>query len=281
MKEQPVTDVRLRQFLLGKVDDEERQQIEILFMTDPLSRERVLAAEQDLIEDYLEGGLATADRERFLLLYADTPEERRQLWITKSVKDWAVRESKVTQTGPAPISVWSRLRAGLRLKPVFVIPIAVTSMIAIMVAAVWLNRKTEQENRDHLAVEQELARLNVPSSLRQVPPQTSLELAPVSLRSVERPAELTTRADIKLVELRLLWIQKEQYPTYRAVIRRFGDDESLIIGDLHAETDGGNAIRIRLPAHILTRGVYQIQLIGIAADGATGLTEEYKFTVGG
>ena len=44
MKEESVTDGLLRQFLLGRVDDEERQRIESLFITDPQSRERVLAA---------------------------------------------------------------------------------------------------------------------------------------------------------------------------------------------------------------------------------------------
>jgi len=281
MKEELVTDALLRQFLLGKVDDEERQRIEILFMTDPLSRERILVVEQDLIEDYLEDCLTTEDRERFLLQY-DTPEQRRKLRITKSIKEWGATEAKVTRTGPSRISIWRRLRVGIRLKPVFVIPIAVTSIIAIVVAAVWLNRKTELRNREHLAIQQEVARLNDPSNLREVPPQMlSLKLTPVSVRSLERETELTTVAEIQFVELRLLSLQKELYSTYRAVIRRFDDEDTLTVGDLHAENDGGKAVRIRLPAHMLRRGLYQIHLSGIAADGTTGLVEEYKFTVAG
>ncbi len=261
---------------MGNVDDEERQRIESLFLTDPLSRDKVLAAEQDLIEDYLDDCLTTADKERFLLHYADTPTQRRKLRIGKTIQDWANMEATITPTAPGAISIWSRLRAGMRLKPVFVIPIAVTAVIAIVVAAVWVNRKTEPPGTD-----QELARLNAPSSLREVPPQMSpLELAPVSVRSVESHNELITRSDVRVVELRLLWIQKERYPTYQAVVRRFDDDKSFNLRNLQPENNGGHKIRIRLPAQILTRGLYQILLSGVAADGTVSASEEYTLTVG-
>lgn len=278
MREEAVTDELLRQYLLGNVDDEERLRIERLFITDPVSRERLLAIEEDLIEDYLEDSLTKADRERFLSQFAQTPEQQQKLRITKSIKDWAVREGLVTQTGPA--TIWSRLRTRLSLKPLVVIPIAVTIVIAIVVAAVWLQGKREQ--RRHLAIEQELARLNSPASLREVPPDMVLfELSPVTLRSVEPQSELESRAGIELVELRLLWVQKEPYATYQAEVSRVGDDRSFMIRDLEAENDQGYAIRIRLRVDMLGRGLYQIQLTGIAADGVQGQREDYSFTVGG
>ena len=62
MKEESITDALLREFLLGKINDEERERIEDLFLTDSQTKERVLALEQDLIEDYLENSL-TAGRQ--------------------------------------------------------------------------------------------------------------------------------------------------------------------------------------------------------------------------
>jgi hypothetical protein len=280
MKEETVTDALLREFLLGKVNDEDRERIESLFLTDSQTRERVLVAEQDLIEDFLEDSLTTADRERFVSLYAQTAEQRRKLRITKSIKDWAISEPALPQTIPANVSGWSRLRSWLRLNPVFVIPVAVTAMIAIVVAAVWLNNRAELRNR-RLAIEQELAQLNAPSSLRGVPPQmVSFDLSPVAVRGIEQQKEITTRDDVRIVELRLPWIQKERHSTYQAEVRRVDDDESFTIRNLQAETDGRNVIRIRLPAHILRRGHYQIRLRGIA-DGSASYPEEYSFAVGG
>ena len=109
MNEESVTDAELRQFLLRNVDKNERQRIESLFVTNSLLRGKVLAAEQDLIEDYLEDSLNTADKEKFIGQYADTRAQRRKLRITKSIKDWAIL------AGAAKISGWGRLRGRLRL----------------------------------------------------------------------------------------------------------------------------------------------------------------------
>jgi hypothetical protein len=280
MKEETVTDAALRQFLLGDVDDEERQRIESLFVTDALSKERILTAEQDLVEDYLEDSLTAADKEKFLSRYGSTPTQRRKLRITKSIKDWAVGENKVAATGPSVTSFWGRLSARLGLKPMFVIPIAATAVIAIVIALVWLNSRNEERNRQ-AALNQELARLNEPASLREAPTGLLLlTLRPGSVRGVEAQRELVKASDTQTVELRLVWTQKEHYPGYRAIVRRVSSNKSFTPPVLRAENDG-NTIRLRIPAHLLTRGVYQVELTGIAANGLTSPTEEYQFTVSG
>lgn len=278
MKEEPITDALLRQFLLGKVNDDERQQIESLFITDSSMRERVLAVEQDLAEDYLEDSLTPEDKEIFLARYASTPEQQRKLRITKSIKDWAVTNAAAGMRTPGATSGWSRLLDRLRLKPIFLVPIAVTLLIAVVISVVWLNSRRELRNR-HLALEQELASLNSPASLRETLPQmTALELAPVSLRSGASQS-LNRAASVQTMDLHLVWIQKEQYPTYKAVIGRVGDErETLTVSGLQAEN---KRIHLRLPMTYLTPGTYRIDLTGIAADGTSNLTEEYTFTVGG
>jgi hypothetical protein len=275
MKEESVTDALVREFLLGKISDEERERIENLYLTDSQTRERVLTLEQDLIEDYLEDSLMPEDKARFLLRYAQTDEQRRKLRITRSIKDWAITGARAPQAAAATASVLDRLRARLRLNPVSVIPIAVIVVIVIVLAIIWLNSKMEQ--RKHLAVEQELAQLNSPTSLREVSPQISLDLRPVTVRSVEPQVEFNPRADIHLVELRLPWIQKERYSTYRAEVR--GPGQSFTVPNLQAETNGEYVIRLRLLSRILHQGNYRIYLRGIANDGNTGLTEQYNFAV--
>jgi len=276
MKEEILTDAALREFLLGKVDEEEGARIENLFLTDSEAREKVLVVEQELIEDYLEDSLTAEDREKFLLRYGQTAEQLQQLRINKAIKDWAIREN-ASHTVPAELSTWQRLRARVRLRPVFVIPIAVTAMIAIVVTCVWLNSRMK-----HAAIEQELAQLNTPANLREKPPQmTSLDLTPIAVRSLERRNEFKQSADVRIVELRLPWIQKERYSTYQAEVRRGGGDESFTIPNLQAENDGLSIIRLRVPTHILTRGQYQIRLSGIDSGGVAGASEEYAFIVEG
>jgi len=174
MKDDSITDALLREFLLGKVDDQERERIENLFLTDSQARERVLAAEEDLIEDYLEKNLTTSDTERFLAVFAQTAEQRRKLRIRESINEFAAADAPVSQI-PTNISGWSRLRSRFRLKPLFAIPIAFAT-VAIIVATVWLMSRTEQQNNRRFAIEQQLAQLNSPSNLREVPAQMVLGL---------------------------------------------------------------------------------------------------------
>src|SRR5215217_7514660 len=96
MNEEPVSDALLRQLLLGQVDDQERQRLESMFVTGALSRERVIAAEQHLLDDFLEDSLTPEDRERFLAQYGETPAAQRELRIAKSIKRWAASSQKET-----------------------------------------------------------------------------------------------------------------------------------------------------------------------------------------
>jgi hypothetical protein len=278
MKEEILTETQLRQYLLGKIDDEGRQRIEKLFLTDSHARDRILAAEQDLIEDYLEDSLTTEDEAIFLSQYAQTPEQQRQLRINKSIKDWALREAASTQVIPVKVSAWTQLRERLRLKPAFVVPVVVLAITAIIVAAAWLSNLREQQKR-HLAIEQQLAQLNAPASLREVPPgMTPLDLSPVAVRSDEQQREFKKSADTSVVELRLPWIEKERYSAYQAEVRH-ADEESFTIPNLQAENDDGYRIRVRLPANFVRRGQYRLRLSGIRPDGTHGIAAEYTFAV--
>ena len=277
VKEEILADALLREFLLGKVSDEEGARIESLFLTDPEAREKVLVIEQELIEDYLEDSLTADDREKFLSRYGQTAAQLQQLRITKAIKDWALRENASVQTVHDELSIWGRLRATLWLKPAFVIPIAVAAMLAVVVVGVWLNSRMKRA-----AVEQELAQLNSPASLREVLPQTvAMDLSPGAVRSLERRNEFKKSADVQFVELRLPWIQKEYYPSYRVEVRKVGGEESFTIPNLQAQNDDLSTIRLRLPAHLLSRGQYQIRLTGIAENNVPGPSEEYSFTVDG
>jgi hypothetical protein len=279
MKEEAATDASLRQFLLGRVEDEERERIESLFITDSVMRDKVLAAEQKLMDDYLEDSLSAADIELFLSLYGDTAVQRRKLRIAKSIQEWAVNQPDTMSVATAPsMSVWDRLRAQFRLKPVLVIPIAVTIVLAIVLALAWVNSRRNERNREYLALQHELDRLNTPSSVRelraQLPPLT---LKPSALRSVDPQPELTISSNVPFAELRLLWMQQEDYLTYNAVVRRTADDQEYTVSNLTVENQGGKVVRVRLPARMLTRGNYQIELRGVAADGSKSPPEIYSF----
>jgi hypothetical protein len=104
-----------------------------------------------------------------------------------------------------------------------------------------------------------------------------LEVRSGASRGIESPPQVVKKL-WQVVELRLLWPQSKQYPSYRAVVQRVGDDESIPVDGLRADDDG-TTIRLKLPAAVLTRGTYRIELTGVSADGANSRSEEYQFTV--
>ena len=270
MKEDLLTDDILRQYLLGKVDEGQRARIEQLFITDSRARLRVLAAEQDLLEDYLEDSLTAEDKAIFLSHYAQTPDQRRKLRINKTIKDWAVKEA---QASPVSASMWSRFLGPLRLRRALMLPITAVILIAVGIAYVWLNR-----TREYRTTQAEVAQLNTPASLSQTPPHMiSLQLAPVTVRGGETQNQLTIQADTKVVELQLPVIPKEEYSAYRAVVYRVEVKAPIVTVDVKPEQS--NPVRIRVPAYILSNGSYRIELSGIAADGSAGSTEEYTLAV--
>jgi len=275
MKEDLVTDASLRQFLLAKVDDDERVRIESLVITNALTKERVCAAEEDLFEDYFEDALSGLDRERFRAQYAYTSHLQRRLEITRDIRNWAIAlQKKKGNSSGTQTSSWSSVFTSFQRKPMLVMPIAAT-VIAIVIVGFWLNQKMELRNRQ-LAIEKEIVRLNAsPSNPEGI---FSLTLRPVTLRSAETQTELLMRPDIQIVELRLLWNLSESYPTYQAVLKRIGDTQSFIVPNLHAEING-KAILLRLPPQILTVGTYQVELTSIMSGGQSGPTEEFQFSV--
>lgn len=276
MKEELLTDALLREFLMGKVDDAERERLENLFLTDSEARERVLLIEQELTDDYLENNLTKEDRKEFLLRYGQTSEQQQQLRISKAIKDWAIRENAKSQPAPVTSTLWNRLLATFRSRPVFVIPVAATIILAIVFAAVWVNSRTTGSALAH-----ELAELNSPASLRQVPAKMSgLKLSPITVRGSEQRFVLKRSAEDGIVELSLPWPQKERYEAYRVEVRRVGGDELFTLPNLQAQNDDPGIIRLRLPARILSRGDYQVRLTG-TGNNVNGPTEEYSFSVDG
>ena len=273
IEQETLSDALLRKFLLGKVHDEERARIEDLFLVHPETKQRVLEAEHDLTEDYLENSLTPADREIFVSVYVRTAKQRQNLRIMQLIKECAASEARLANARSG-----NSLRERLSLRPILLLPICLAIAIVIVLVIGWSNRTRQ----DRLAVERELAQLNAPASLREVSPQViSLELPPVTLRSAGGRVELNKGAGVQLVELRLPWFQKESFSACEAEIRRVGEDESFTIRYVLLEGEGKFAARIRLPARLLRSGHYQIRLRGIAANGETGLTEEYQFIVRG
>ena len=276
--EMTLTDVLLREFLLGKLKDEELERVECLFLTDSQTRDRILAAEHDLIDDYLEQSLSDDEEERFVSRYQQTAEQRQKLKIAKAIKDRAVLEFVSRSADTFRLSSWRRPGTRLRLEARFVIPIVVTVMLAIVVAVVLLNRPERRKGSD-LAFEHDLARMNDPASLSEVPPQmVTVELLPGTTRSTRVQAEVKMTPQIRIIEFHLISSGNQAFVDYEAEIRRLDSDESFVVPNLRRQHDS-YYLKLRLPTQILKRGQYQIYLNATTANGSRASVEDYTFTL--
>jgi hypothetical protein len=284
MAETLVTEQVVRSFLLGDVEASQRERIERLFLTDPEIRETILIVEDGLLEDYLEGNLPAADMQKFLERYAANSSERRKLRIAQSLREHALANRPPM---PSHVSVFEKVRLALGQWParrrVFV-PVLASIGIVVMTLGVWtglrINRAARERDQQQ-SVERQLAELNSPANLNtKLPRMLSATLAPLSLRSVQSSSELVIPSSDPVIELSLLWNQKEEYRNYQAQLSRVGADTVFTLPPLQLENNqGGRQVRLRLPAQRLPAGLYRINLRGLGNDGSPRATEEYVFRV--
>jgi hypothetical protein len=283
MSEASNDEVRIRRFLLEDLDEEERERVEELFLTDSDTRDSVLLAEDELIEEYLEGSLQGADREKFRGVFVATPQLRRKVRIAQSLRSLtkadgshlpAVAESstqdRVTPLLSKPFKSWRRRN------PLVYASIAAAILVVLTVGMFWYaDYRREQARR--LTIERELAELNDPSRRSELPSGQvlSVVLSPVSARSTG--SSITPRATDAILELSLLpEIAKAE--TYAVLIQRVGSDDKFAVRNLRLEDlPAGKAIRVRIHTRLLNRGLYRLQLTGVTPDGRVVETNEYSF----
>lgn len=80
-------DTRLRRYLLGELSDEEQQQIEERLLVDNDYVEQMLIAEEDLIDDYLNGALPPAQRDTYEKRFPATREGRQKIQTARALKN--------------------------------------------------------------------------------------------------------------------------------------------------------------------------------------------------
>jgi hypothetical protein len=283
MSEASNDEVRIRRFLLEDLDEEERARIEELFLTDSDTRDSVLLAEDELIEEYLEGSLQGADREKFRGVFVATPQLRRKVRIAQSLRRLTkaddshlptVAESstqdRVTPLLSKPFKSWRR-------RNLLVYASAAAAILVVFTVGVFWYADYRREQARRLTVERELTELNDQSRRSELPSDQvlSLVLSPVSARSTG--TSIRPRATDAVLELSLL-PDVAKAETYTVLIQT-SDDEFAVPNLRLEDLTVGKVIRVRIPTRLLNRGLYRLRLNGVTPDGRVVETNEYDFEV--
>jgi tetratricopeptide (TPR) repeat protein len=97
----------IRKYLLGILDDTVKmRQIEEKILLDESYAERLAIAEDELIEEYLDGTLTEAEREQFVRFFLVTSENKRKLRLVENLRKYAAKSD--TQAIKKPLKEKSR-----------------------------------------------------------------------------------------------------------------------------------------------------------------------------
>jgi hypothetical protein len=282
----------IRQYLLGEVPEAEQTHFEERFFLNPAYREQVLIVENELIDDYLKGALTEQEQKRFKEHFLSSPQQLRKLRIAQSIKKYVAvtagaapqsldEESSAHKNGQTRSFSWLNWRNPFVLMP------AASLLVVLMILGVGklievrqLSDQREQEQHRHSTDEQELAQMNDPAKPQNKAAFTVV-LSSIVVRDAQVSGLLSQPAEGTVVEFHLLLVG-EKYPSYQVQLQKIGELEPYAIKNLHAESKtAGQAVVLRVPAHLLTRGDYQIQLLGVTTSGETEPVRQYEFQVMG
>jgi hypothetical protein len=283
-------------------------------MTDTSTFEEIQIAEDELIDDYLNGILSPRENEIFESFFLAAAERRQKLEFARSLKHYiasmplkehpswiaSLMESLAFWQWQNPSLAWSMAAAFLLLLMVggswsiirFRQGLSSKDAEALQQQLAQLQThnshlsdvlKQEQEQRNQLARELAMIKTGEKKELPQPgtvsPALLSFALLPGLVREMEGPKRLMIPAGTQLVRFQLQ-LGENEYPKYRAILQTM-ENEEIWMQTWPRTGPSGEMLGSRLivPAALLTKGDYILKLAGINGNGNWEEIGKYYFRV--
>jgi CHAT domain-containing protein len=136
---------QFKSYFLGTLDAEEADGVELQILEETEFAEMLELAENDLIEEYLDGGLSINDQKAFEQNYLISVSRRKKVEFLKAIKTFAKHQSKIINV-PKP-SFFETLKLKFSLRP----PLLAFGTVALICAVgitsyfVWKNSTNKSE----------------------------------------------------------------------------------------------------------------------------------------
>jgi hypothetical protein len=273
LKSDHKTEEPIRQYLLGQATPEDSSRFEEQLLTDEALFQELLAAEDELVDDYLGDKLSPTDRQSFENHFLIAPEHQRKLRFSRALHKYVelagtpvgaqdhaaenLSDEKPAIAKPAP------KRSFFSFMP-FANPILSYSLAAVLLLMLgsgsWVivNNWRQQTQSGNVFV---------------------ATLTPGLTRSGGETSRFKLPPAGDTVALRLALPQPD-YQTYRGVLLTANQSEVWASDDLLAVTESGTRFVVaRVPASLLAAGDYLVKLRGRAEDGSFEEVDSYPFRV--
>lgn len=262
----------IRQYLLGELAEERRQQLEESLLTSDELFQELLMAEDELVDDYAAGLLDERERERFERHFLSTSERLQKLSFTRAFKRHiataTARESPESPADDPDPSSWKRwLPPFLHTRSPALSFALATALLLIPITGLWLI----------------IHSYGLPATTPNggAPPSNffAVTLTPGVSRDAGEMKRVAIPASADGVRLRLE-LASDDYPSYRAVLRTDEGREIFTADQLKTEaTSAVKVVDFSFPSRLLTNSDYQVKLRGITASGDLEEIGSYYFRV--
>jgi hypothetical protein len=316
MREEVDNEKLLVRYLLGDLPEEQRLQVETLFLGEDQYYERLLALEDELFYDYAQGKLSPGKREQFEARFLASERNSKRAMLASALVH-KMSEAAPAETAEPGLAVrerqfrWQSLKSHFRVQSTAV-RFSMAALAIMLIASIWLvvgtvrlqnefNRFREerraQENRLQQQAQEERARademslrlkreidenamLKAQAGQRQrLPSVISHVIAPSIVRDQAAGMKrLQIPPGVTLLQLQLNLKAEVEYKSYQVILLTVDGAERWSQGMLRAQrTDSGRAISVKLPSRLLAEGDYELRVKGYAADGTLIETRDYYY----
>jgi hypothetical protein len=273
MGQQALNQDDLRLYLLGLLPPERQQPLEELFLTDSASYEELLIAEEDLIDEYLAGGLAERERAIFEARIANTQEGGREVRFASALRAYVASNTAAAGERPAepaakpePGAETPGTGGGLFARLFTRGPVPALSLAAALLlvcGGVWLAVRTLRPDEPR----EVLTALLTPGGVTRADGDVQQVVVPAGTNELRLRLRLTA----------------DGFQSYRATLHTADGTTALTAERLkpEKETDGEPFVVVSVPAHDAPPGDYQLRLSGINDAGDPESVDSYRFRVVG
>jgi hypothetical protein len=272
LKSQIEEQQEIRQYLLGILAQEHAVELEERLLIDRELYEELLIAEDELVDQFLNGEIPDGERETVETHFLRAPGRQEQLLFARALKKYVsahapqavkdpgarqeARESPSDERDREKESLLSRL---FPRSPALVFSLA-CALLLIVVGGIWLSNRLG-------------SRPNQPQTVWAVELTPGLQRDDGGIRNFAIPANIdAVRLQLDLAE--------NQYQSYEAVVLDVDGRSVTTRKNLKAQSANGHQIvPVDVDPALLAPGDYRVKLSGLSAGGSLENLGSYPFKV--
>lgn len=284
MKQRSDEELLLRRYLLGDLDEPMMDQVEVRLLRDRKYADRLSAAEDNLIDDYVFECLSESERKSFNTNFLVNDERRNKIMIARAMEVY-VGERSGQKTVAERFTLSQLWHNSIRFLQAHKLPVALAVLLIVVMLSFFVpvsslipNRWISPLNAQRTDIERRIRELN--QSNNDTRPLVQIILQPLVLREGNEIRKLVITRETTLVNINLQLPPGNRYEKYRAIFQTVEGAELFAIDDLTpGQGEGEGLVAFKVPTDILPQGDYEIALIAGATENVTSEVARYNLRV--